>query len=780
MTSLPDSLVLNARGGAQVCVPADLGQITTYVLLEQEDWFEDEIAFVRRWLQPGMRAIDVGANYGVYTMAMAKAVGAAGRIWAFEPSPRTAEYLQRSIDLNRCVQTSLMRQAISDRCGNVQFAIGAASELNAIATAHNAGEIINVPATTLDQAAIEQGWNGIDFIKLDVEGHERQAIYGAAHLLDRESPLIMFEVKAGDRMDLSVLEPMAAKGYEFYRLLPGPLLLTPFEPDEPLDGFQLNLFACKKDRARQIADSGFLAHPEESPRPAPEAWAKYVGATAYARGLSARWPAKAGFFARADDKLYLEGLAAFAAARDPECAASTRCSWLEHALSCVAESAAATDRPARKISYARLAWETGHRQLAVEMLSTAAGSLASIGDEALKEPFLAPAPRYERLDTAGRPLDWLQCAVIEQFEKLRAYSSRFSGDSALSVLKPILHLPFRSAEMDRRFQLVQMTHGMQDAPRATPALESSSDENLNAEFWAARRLQVQQPSSRPAGQFHIAALIVELPPIRIVDVGAMAIADPDAYAPIAATLDCEVVGFEPLDEECEKRNQHARPGCVYLPYVVGDGSVQTFYETNAGMTSSLFEPNTALLEMFDNLEEHVRVVATRKVQTRRLDDVEEARGADFLKADVQGAELMVFQGAQEILRDVLVIHAEAEFVPLYKNQPLFADVDAFLRGKGFVLHKMAHCAGRLFKPFSMKGNGGREPSQWLWCDAVYVRDFSTFEQLSAVQLLKLAAILHENYGSHDLAALALGTHDRKTGGNYKAQYLQRLEDPASR
>jgi hypothetical protein len=45
------------------------------VLLEQEDWFEKEIAFVRRLLRSGMRAVDIGANYGTYTLAMARAVG---------------------------------------------------------------------------------------------------------------------------------------------------------------------------------------------------------------------------------------------------------------------------------------------------------------------------------------------------------------------------------------------------------------------------------------------------------------------------------------------------------------------------------------------------------------------------------------------------------------------------------------------------------------------------------------------------------------------------------
>jgi hypothetical protein len=57
-------------------VPDSLELTTPYVLSEQQDWFEDEIRFLRRLLQPGMNAIDIGANYGVYTLAMAQVVGA--------------------------------------------------------------------------------------------------------------------------------------------------------------------------------------------------------------------------------------------------------------------------------------------------------------------------------------------------------------------------------------------------------------------------------------------------------------------------------------------------------------------------------------------------------------------------------------------------------------------------------------------------------------------------------------------------------------------------------
>ena len=63
-------------------------------------------------------------------------------------------------------------------------------------------------------------------------------------------------------------------------------------------------------------------------------------------------------------------------------------------------------------------------------------------------------------------------------------------------------------------------------------------------------------------------------------------------------------------------------------------------------------------------------------------------------------------------------------------------------------------------------------SQWLWGDAVYVRDFMQFEALPPTALLKLAAILHEN--SLDLAAVALEAYDRMRGSQLQPRYLQEL------
>jgi len=480
-------LELNVAGGARICVPLSLDQITPYVLLEQEDWFEDEIRFVRRWLQPGMQALDIGANFGLYAVAMARAVGAGGRVWAFEPTPDTADYLQRNLELNGLAWAELHRAAVSDHDGFVEFAVGAQPELNAIAAAGAApGELIRVHAVSLDRMAADCRWNAVDFVKMDVEGHESQAIRGGAKFFASCSPLVMLEINEIGGEKLAVLEPLADLGYQFFRLLPGPLILAPFDRLESDRRYLINLFACKSDRARELASRGFLALTDaaDPPFPGKDAWAAYAGSAAYCRGLAAGWPSRAGFFAGADRNTYLQGLAAFAQYRGAGCGPEEQLALLSLAFQCVSEALDAGDTLPRRMSLARLAWELGRRGAAVDALQVAAERVAAGAQQALAEPFLAPSQRYERLATGTNPAEWLACAVVEQFEKLRYFSSVFAGTTSHLVLEPIRNLRFRSPEMDRRWELVRMKSGARGARRPAAMLCTLSEENLNPQFWS--------------------------------------------------------------------------------------------------------------------------------------------------------------------------------------------------------------------------------------------------------------------------------------------------------
>jgi FkbM family methyltransferase len=474
-------VVLNVRGGARLCVPEKLRQITPYVLLEQEDWFEHEIRFVRRWLKPGMRVVDVGANYGVYTLAAALAVGREGRVWAFEPTPESAEYLERSLGLNVGISAKLVRLAISDHAGEVPFLLTGSPEENAVATDPGASGAVGLRAARLDDLAGE--WGDVDFLKLDVEGHEAQAIRGGSRFLAERSPLVMLEIRSGRTFELGAARLLTGMGYSTYRLLPGPLILVPLDPEAPFDSMALNIFACKDDRAERLAAGGFLARAPLGAGGSPGAWTDYARAIPYARTLGAKWRVKPGFLAAPAEKAYHEGLAAFARSRDERQSAAVRAGSLSHALERVRFALDEDVTLSKQLSYSRICWELGQCDLALDALHPAVLRVNDEWRQALEEPFLAPGPRYDAVSAPERADDWLRCAIVEQIEKMRAFSSMFVRETVHEVLRPIIGLPYRSPEMDRRWQLARMAEGAR--PERIETLRVRSEENLNPQYWSA-------------------------------------------------------------------------------------------------------------------------------------------------------------------------------------------------------------------------------------------------------------------------------------------------------
>jgi len=263
-----------------------------------------------------------------------------------------------------------------------------------------------------------------------------------------------------------------------------------------------------------------------------------------------------------------------------------------------------------------------------------------------------------------------------------------------------------------------------------------------------------------------------VPVIRVVDAGAAAY-ESDPFARLSQQGLCQVIGFEPNADNCARRNADAKPGHRYLPYALGDGRVRRFYECQNPLTSSLYHPNDAMLAKFSCIS--LPVVAEHDIQTHRLDDLSEIEDIDYLKLDVQGAELDIILGAPRLLRDTVLVHTEVEFIPMYTDQPLFGDIDVALRKAGLWLHKLDSIQGRVLQPLVPNNNPYAPLSQILWADAaVYVRSFMTFDQVPPERLLKLAIILHEVYSSWDLAALALQHHDQQTGKQLWKAYLSRL------
>ena len=263
---------------------------------------------------------------------------------------------------------------------------------------------------------------------------------------------------------------------------------------------------------------------------------------------------------------------------------------------------------------------------------------------------------------------------------------------------------------------------------------------------------------------------------EIVDVGANPIDGTPPYAPMLAAGLCRVIGFEPQEQALLELQQKQGPNELYLPYAVGDGRTHTLNICAGSGMTSLFEPDPAALALFDVLRPFAEVTLRVPLQTHRLDDIAEIRRLDFLKIDVQGGELAVFQGGTVRLSEAVAIQTEVSFVTLYRNQPSLGEVDLDLRGRGFVPHCFAAVKKWPISPCVVDGDPCAPLNQLLEADLVYVRDFSRPESLSDEQLKHLVLIAHYCYGSFDLAlrCVTLLEQRKALSAGAPARYVQLL------
>jgi FkbM family methyltransferase len=263
--------------------------------------------------------------------------------------------------------------------------------------------------------------------------------------------------------------------------------------------------------------------------------------------------------------------------------------------------------------------------------------------------------------------------------------------------------------------------------------------------------------------------------IKVVDIGANPIDGTPPYAVLLKAGDADIVGFEPNPAALAKLNAMKTPCETYLPHAVADGGRHSLQVCVASGMTSLYEPNPAVLNRLHGFPEWGRVTERLPIDTVRLDDVAETVGMEFLKIDIQGGELTVFRNGQNRLRDTLVIHTEVEFLPMYIGQPLFSDVDLFLREAGFVLHRFSPLTSRVIAPLLVNNNIYAEMSQLTWADAIFIKDFTRPELLSDAQLLSMAKILHDCYGSMDLVLHLLTEYDTRCGTGLGSAYFRGLQ-----
>lgn len=234
-----------------------------------------------------------------------------------------------------------------------------------------------------------------------------------------------------------------------------------------------------------------------------------------------------------------------------------------------------------------------------------------------------------------------------------------------------------------------------------------------------------------------------------------------------------IYAFEADEQECARLNAEAAPGVTYLPWAIGRHSgPATLYEAKLGASTGLYHTNMGYFGRLLNRDNGV-VTGERQISLRTLHDALTECGVetfDFIKLDVEGAELDVLLGSEAYLKraEPLGVLSEIRFQPEINGSQTFAALDSFLQPLGLRLYGLDYSqqsraalpypgiqdyrlpSGERFFAYTTHG-------QVQDGNALYFRDLllpankGTFSRISAIRILKLVA-LYEIYNLSDCAA----------------------------
>ncbi|MGK7900168.1 MAG: FkbM family methyltransferase, partial [Hormoscilla sp.] len=245
-------------------------------------------------------------------------------------------------------------------------------------------------------------------------------------------------------------------------------------------------------------------------------------------------------------------------------------------------------------------------------------------------------------------------------------------------------------------------------------------------------------------------------------------------------------GFDADASSCEKMNAELEKQKIswtekHIPLGLWNSTgTATLYVTKFPGCSSLYPPSQSYIERFVGNSAMIELQSTEEIKTTTLDDFCRSEGIeeiDFLQIDTQGGELKVLEGAAEMLeKSVMALIVEVEFTSIYENQPLFSDVDLYLRKKGFTLFDLAH----QHRDYRRRGPvvSPKHPGQLIWADAFYFRDLihkpdKTASMHTPDRLLKLACMA-DILNFPDYATELLEYITREYGKNPKYNFANQI------
>ena len=209
---------VKVNGCPLVLIPNDVGISEELLIYNVHEPFSTNI--LMKNLREGMVCLDIGANLGYYATLESKMVGKTGKVIALEPSPVSFKYLERNLDLQNESNYEALNLACGGEDGEVRFLITPKSNLNRVLKedeeAPSDMNVVKVPMKKLDTFLKEKSLKKLDFIRMDVEGYEKQILEGGKESIRKFKPMIQVEVhlqRLGKDNTKKLLEGLKTHGY---------------------------------------------------------------------------------------------------------------------------------------------------------------------------------------------------------------------------------------------------------------------------------------------------------------------------------------------------------------------------------------------------------------------------------------------------------------------------------------------------------------------------------------------------------------------------------------
>lgn len=167
----------------------DLGEMID-VALYLEQYELDVTAALERYARPGMTVLDIGANIGAHTLALARLVTRTGSVHAFEPTDFAFEKLARNVSLNDMPQIRAIKAALSDHNAERQDITYRSSWRT---SGGRNDRTTRVDFVRLDDWCARNGVSRVGLIKIDIDGNEFAALAGGMQLIEQSRPVIVME-----------------------------------------------------------------------------------------------------------------------------------------------------------------------------------------------------------------------------------------------------------------------------------------------------------------------------------------------------------------------------------------------------------------------------------------------------------------------------------------------------------------------------------------------------------------------------------------------------------